>query len=146
MAFKISAVYKSLVRHITDTIEDIRRDGVADLEYWSWDSRGDENEPEFKDLIGLAGWTFTENGGLWVVHAGITISTINDAHLFREAEIIDAVHDRFGEECIVPMRDTDTGEVYTHLVVKAFEMLPSGNAEKRNYRPIGLELRRTDNA
>lgn len=146
MPFSISAIYKSLVRHVLDTVEDVRDQGIAELEYWAWDSRGDENEPEAKDLIGIAGWTFTENGGLWVIHAGITISTINDENLFREAEIIDAIHNRFGEECLIPMRDPQTGQEYTQLVVKGFEMLPSGNSSKRNYRPIGLQLRRTDNA
>ena len=146
MAFYVSNIYKSLVRHLTDTVDAIKKSGVAPgIEYYSWDSRGEENELPNVDLIGLAGWTLHENPGLWLIHAGISISTINDDHLFREASIIDAIHERWGEECAIPMRD-DTGAEYTQLVVKEFEMLPSGQSELRNYRGIGLELKRTANA
>lgn len=141
MSFRVSNIYKSLVRHLVDTIEHARPVSPS-LRYYSWDSRGEENELEAVDLVGLAGWTFKENRGLWQIHCGITLSTINDENLLREAEIIDAIHDRWGEESPVAMRD-DTGAEYTQLIVKDFEMLPAGTSEKRNYRPLGLELLRT---
>lgn len=145
-AFKISNIYKSLVRHIVDAIEDVRRSELSpNVEYYPWDSRGDEAEMPNADLIGLAGWSFSENRGLWEIHCGITISTFNDENLFREVALIDMIHDRFGEEMTVPMRDDD-GFEYTQLVVKEFDMLPAGQSEKRNYRPIGLTLRRTSSA
>lgn len=143
MAFKISNIYKSIVKHLVDTIaEAVGEDISDDLAYYPWDSHGDEAELPPSDLIGLAGWSFQENKGLWEIHCGITISTLNDENLFREVALVDAIHDRFGEECSIPMRD-DTGAEYTQLVVKEFEMLPAGQSEKRNYRPIGLTLRRT---
>jgi hypothetical protein len=146
VAFQISSIYKSLVRHIQDTIENIQTSGVSpDLTYHAFDSRGEDAELVSNDLIGLAGWAFEENGGLWEIRAGITISTINDENLFREIEIVDAIHDMFGEDCTIPMRDPRTGEEYTQLVVTEFEMMPAGQSEKRNYRPIGLSLRRTSN-
>lgn len=146
MIFRVSNIYKSLVRHLVDTIDVIKANNVSPgLDYYAWDMRDDKAELGGRDLIGLAGWTFRENRGLWVVHAGITISTINDENLFREAAIIDAIHDMWGEEMPVPMRD-DNGDEYTQLVVKEFEMMPAGTSEKRNYRPIGLELLRTSNA
>jgi hypothetical protein len=123
-SFKVSNIYKSIVRHLVDTIDVVKLSGVSSqLEYYAWDSRGDEAELEAKDLIGLAGWTFKENGGLWQVYAGI---------------------DAFCEECKIPMRN-DAGAEYTQLVVKEFAMLASGQSEKRNFRPIGLELLRTSN-
>jgi len=146
MSFRISNVGKSLMRHLMDTIDAVKAADVSPgLEYYAWDSRSDEAELSEVDLIGLAGWTFKENRGLWDVYAGITISTINDENLFREMAIIDAVHDMFGDDCVIPMRD-DNGDEYTQLVVHEFEMLPAGNSEKRNYRPIGLQLKRTSNA
>jgi hypothetical protein len=146
VAFQISAIYKSLVRHVVDCADEIKARGISpDLSYHAFDSRGEEAELATNDLIGLAGWSFNENKGLWLIHAGITVSTINDENLFREIAIVDLIHDFFGEESLVPMRDPETGEEYTQLVVKEFEMMPAGQSEKRNYRPIGLELKRTSN-
>lgn len=143
MTFKVSNIYKSLVRHCVDTVQSIRDNGVSvNVEYYAWDSRGDDAEMVAADLLGLAGWTFKENGGLWEVYVGLTVSTINDENLLREAAIIDAIHELWGEESVVPMRDDD-GDAYSMLVVKEFEMLPAGQSEKRNYRPIGLSLKRT---
>lgn len=146
MAFQISSIYKSLVRHVMDAVDGIRDAGISpDLSYYAFDSRGEQAELETVDLIGLAGWSFNENRGLWLIRAGINISTLNDENLFREIAIIDAIHDAFGEDCTVPMRHPETGEEYTQLVVKEFELMPASYSEKRNYRPIGLELLRTSN-
>lgn len=146
MAFQISAVYKSLIRHLMDCIDTIKDKGISpNLTYYAFDSRGEKAELEPDDLIGLAGWSFEENGGLWIVRCGIHISTINDENLFREVAFMDEIHDFFGEDLTVPMRDPETGEEYTQLVVKAFEVMPASFSEKRNYRPIGIELRRTSN-
>lgn len=129
-----------------DGVDEIRENGISpELDYFAFDSRGEQAELEPHDLLGLAGWSFNENRGLWVIRAGINISTINDINLFREIEIIDALHDLFGEGCTVPMRDPVTGDEYTQLVVSEFDLMPASYSEKRNYRPIGLELRRTSN-
>lgn len=144
MTFRVSNIYKSILRHLNDTIDAIRQEVSPGVAYYAWDSRNDEAQLLETDLIGLAGWTFQENRGLWLIHAGITISTVNDENLFREQAIVDAIHDAFGEESLIPMRD-DTGAEYTQLVVKEFSMLSAGMSEKRNYRPIGLELKRTSN-
>lgn len=147
MAFKISHIYKSVVRHVMDAVDNIRTDGLsADLQYFAFDTRGEKAELEHTDLLGVAGWAFDENKGLWLIRCGLNISTINDENLFREMDIIDSLHDYFGEECSIPMRDGDTGEEYTQLVVNHFEMMPPLQSEKRNYRPIGLELLRTSNS
>lgn len=145
MSFKVSNVYKSLVRHLIDTIDEIKASGVSpDLTYYAWDSRGDDSELPSCDLIGLAGWTFTENRGLWQVSCGMTISTYNDENLFREIEIVDEIHERWGELCVIPLRD-DAGSEFSQLMVQEFEMLPAGLSERRNFRPIGLTLMRTAN-
>jgi hypothetical protein len=141
VAFKISNIYKSLIKHVLDTIE-LTKGISPELEYFAWDSSDDTAELPAKDLIGLAGWTFSENRGLWEIHCGITLSTLNDENLFREIELIDVIHDMWGEECPVPLRDDDGNEI-AQLVVKEFDLLTAGKSEKRNYRPIGLTLRRT---
>lgn len=143
MAFGLINIYQSLVRHVVDTVDYIRDTGVSsDIEYHDWDSRGDEAELPNVDLIGLAGWTFREDKGLWLVHAGVTISTINDDNLFREIRIADSIHDMWGEGKTVRLLDND-GEEQSQLVVNDFELMAAGQSEKRNYRPIGLELLRT---
>lgn len=146
MAFKISNIYASLLKHLVASIDKAVADGVsADLQYYAWDSRGDAAELPETDLIGLAGWSFGENRGLWEIHCGITISTLSDENLFREVALVDVIHELWGEEAIIPMLDDD-GNEYTQLVVKEFDMLAAGQSEKRNFRPIGLTLRRTSNA
>lgn len=143
--FKISNVGRSLMRVVMDVIDDCKASGVSpDLTYYAWDSRGDEAELPTEDLIGLGGWTFKENSGLWQVFMGITLSTYNDENLFREMQIIDAIHDRLGENLTLPLFDDD-GNEYTQLVVIEFDMMAAGYSEKRNFRPIALELKRTAN-
>lgn len=143
MTLRISNIYKSLVRHTVDTVAAIQREGVSvELAYHDWDERGDATELPPHDLLGLAGWTFSENNGLWIIHCGLTISTVNDDNLLREVGIIDVIHDIWGEKCVIPLRD-DTGEEVDQLVVEEFELMVSGQSERRNYRPIGLVIRRT---
>lgn len=143
--FDLESLYKSLIRKVQDTIDVIKAQGISEnLTYYSWDSRGEVAEAEHADLIGLAGWSFRENGGLWEVRSGLTLSTYNDINLFREIRILNVIHDLWGEGCKVPMVDKDTGEEFTEMVVSDFDMLPGGaGAERRNYRPIGIELLRT---
>lgn len=143
--FKISNVGRSLMRAVVDVIDDCIASGVSpNLTYYAWDSRGDEAELPTEDLIGLSGWTFKENNGLWDVFMGITLSTYADENLFREMQIIDMIHDRLGERQTVPLFDDD-GNEYTQLGVFDFEMMPAGHSEKRNFRPIAMELKRTAN-
>jgi hypothetical protein len=143
MSFGLSNIYKSLVRHLVDTVAEIERSGASpDIEYYPWDSRGDQSELPTKDLIGLAGWTFKEDKGLWLIHTGITLSTFNDENLFREIAILDVIHDMWGEGQTVLLRDNAGNEI-TQLVVSDFEMMPAGTSEKRNMRPVGIELLRT---
>lgn len=145
--FDLESLYKSLLRHTTETIDRVKTQGISqDIEYYSWDSRGEVSEMDRGDLIGIAGWSFKENGGLWEVRCGLTISTYNDTNLFRELQILNIVHDMWGEGVEIPMINKITGEPFSSMVVSDFDMLPAGQAEKRNYRPVGLELLRTANA
>lgn len=145
--FDLESLYKSLIVHVQKTITAVQDAGISpDLQYYSWDSRGEVAETDHTDLIGLAGWSFRENGGLWEVRSGLTLSTYNDQNLFREIRIMNIIHDMWGEGSKVAMVDKDTGVEFTEMVVSDFDMLPGGgNAERRNYRPIGIELLRTSN-
>lgn len=143
--FDLESLYKSLIRHVQATITAVKAEGIStNLAYYAWDSRGEVSEADHTDLIGLAGWSFKENGGLWEVRSGLTLSTYNDVNLFREIKIMNVIHNFWGEGAKVPMVDKDTGVEFTQMVVSDFDMLPGGGgAEQRNYRPVGIELLRT---
>jgi len=144
MSFDLESLYKSLVKKAQQTIVEIKNAGHStDLQYYSWDSRGEKQELPTTDLLGLAGWAFRENGGLWEVRAGLTLSTINDQHLFREIKMVDVIHNHWGEGKLIPMFNKNNQE-FTVMMVSDFDMMPAGNSEKRNYRPIGVELLRTE--
>lgn len=140
----MSTLYKSLVRSIGDLIEEAKTTtGDAGIEYWSWESRADENDMPTQTLMGLSDYTFRENLGLWEVRCGIVISTYNDRNLHQESEILDIVHTMFGEHKTVDLYD-ELGNVFSQLAVTDFEIMPMGQSELRNYRTVGLELKRVD--
>lgn len=143
MALRVSNIYKSLVRHLVNSIEGMQVVS-PNAQYFAWDTADDVAELPSVDLIGLAGWSFSENRGLWEIHCGITISTMNDENLLREIDLVDIIHEAWGQDCSIPLRDDDGNEV-AQLVVTDFDLLPAGRSEKRNYRPIGLTLRRASN-
>ncbi len=129
MNFDLESLYKSLVRYTQRGVKSILQAGFStDLAYYSWDSRGEVAELDRRDLIGLAGWSFRENGGLWEVRSGLTLSTYNDENLLREIKMLNILHDMWGEGSKVPMVDKNTGIEFTELVVSDFDMMPAGNS------------------
>lgn len=137
-------IYKSLVRAVNDAITVVSERTAEECRYWAFESRADEDKMPTQTVIGLDGFTFHENKGLWMVRCGISLSTYNDRNNHEEAEILDILHELFGYHEKVDLRDPETGEVFSQLVVTEFEIMPMGQSELRNYRTIGLELLRTD--
>lgn len=145
MSRLMSTIYKSLVRSVNDLIKEIQTTtGSSDIGYWSWEARGDEDKLPARTLIGLDGYNFDENKGLWIIRMGITLSSYSDANLLDEADMLDVVHDLFGYEKKVKLRNPDTGAEFSELYVTAFQIMPMGQSELRNYRSVGVELLRTD--
>lgn len=138
-----STIYKSVVRAVNDLIKEIKSTTGQDFRYWDWESRLDEDKMPRECLIGVNGFSFDENLGLWLVRFGITISTVDDANLLLEAEIIDVIHERFGEKQKIALRDPENAEVINELASVAFEVLPMGQTQMRNYRSVGIEVLRT---
>jgi hypothetical protein len=143
MAKLYSTVYKSVVRAVNDLVKDIQTQVEPEARYWSWEDRMDEDKMPRVMLVGVNGFSFDENLGLWLIRFGLTISTVDDANLLQEADIIDMIHDRFGEHQKIALRDPDTGDTTNELVSVHWEVLPMGQTQVRNYRSIGVELRRT---
>jgi hypothetical protein len=139
-----STIYKSVVRAANDLIKDIQATtGDQQIRYWSWENRVDEDKMPRVPLLGVNGFSFDENRGLWLIRFGITISTIDDANLLEEADLIDIVHNHFGEDKKIALRDPESGEITNELISVHFEVLPMGQTQVRNYRALGIELRRT---
>lgn len=146
--FTIESVYKSVILQV----EDIRNQALAmgvceDIEYYAWDSRGQETELPNKDLIGIIGWTYAENEGLPVIQFGILSSLVLDYNQFREVRLMDIIRNKFvgfnGDYKDIALVDGTTGIEYSRLQVSDFEIMPAGRSEIRSTRNVGLEFLRT---
>jgi len=139
----IAPLYKSIVRRTSDLIDEMNATGrYPPLAYQDWESRGDENALPRMTLLGVEAFGFEENRGLWLIRFGLGISSFRDANLLNEVEMISYLQTRMGEGCKVPLLDS-LGLLESELVVTEFQMLPMSASELRNYRTIGIELKRT---
>ena len=149
MAYSLNSLYKSLIVEIQRIIDECLTAGISeDLQYHSWDSRGDITELPDTDLIGLVDWTYAENGGLATITSGLLLSTRNDENLFKEVGILDIIRNHCVESPgkLKSWRILDeNGDEYTQFQVSDFEVLPAGRSELRNTRHVGIELMKTAN-
>lgn len=140
----IEPVYKSIIRKVTDLIETINGEGHFRTLMWhNFEDRNDEAELPRETLVGLDGFSFDENKGLWIIRVALAISSYNDINLLEEIELIDRIHRDFGEGNKVALLDMGSGDEANELVITTFSMLPMGQSEVRNYRTIGLQIMRT---
>lgn len=141
----VSPIYKSVVRHVVDLIEEVNALGLVNPEaqYHNWESRVNEENLPGTTLIGTDGFSFDENNGLWLVRYALAISSYNDADLLNEIDLLDFIHQRMGKGEKVPLREMVAGEEVNELVVSDFRIFPMGQSELRNYRTVGIELART---
>jgi hypothetical protein len=144
MSSPIPAVYKSIIRATSDMIDALNATGLySPIQYHNWESRGEESELPRDTLIGVDGFSFDENNGLWIIRYSLAVSSYRDINLLNEIELIGDIHDRLGQNEKVDLYDLSDGEVNSELVVTTFKMLPMAQSEIRNYRTIGIELNRT---
>lgn len=142
----LSGIYKSLVRSTVDMIAEIKTiTGNQNIQYHDWDSRADENKLPEKTLIGVEGFMFDENRGLWITRFSLALSSHRDANLLNEIEILDIIFERFGEGQKVNLLNPDTGVLISELVSSAFSVSPMAQSPFRNYRTISIEMLRTAN-
>lgn len=140
----LASIYKSIVRNTVDLISDINATmpGV-DLRYQDWESRFDENALPKTNLLGVDGFTWEENEGMWLTRFGLALSSYRDANLLNEIDILDAIHAWTGEGKKVNILNPTTGELVTEMVVAAWQLAPMAQSQFRNYRTMSLELLRT---
>lgn len=140
----ISSIYKSILRSVHDLMEHLNGLGRwSVIGYHDWQERGEEENLPPQPLIGLGEFAFTENDGRWLITVAIGFSTYKDENLHNEIEIISEIQKWFGEGNKVALLDELSGLEYNELVVTAFSVLPMSQSEYRNYRTLGVELKRT---
>lgn len=140
----IEPIYKSIVRWTTDLIEELNATGdYPQLEYHDWENRADENKLPVGALLGIDGFSFDENQGLWIIRTAMALSSHRDQNLINEIEIINAIHRRTGVGEKVPLREMVAGEQVSELKVVDWQLMPMAQSLLRNYRTIGMELHRT---
>lgn len=140
----IPALYKSAVRKVVDLIDELQTTtGNPEIAYHDWESRADENKLPKVTLLGIDGFTFEENRGLWVVRFGIGLSSWQDTNLLNEMEMLGVIHAMTGEGTKFAYLDPETGEELSELVVAAWNLSPMAQTQLRNYRTISIELLRT---
>lgn len=142
----LSSIYKSLIRYVLDVISEINATMPGELvTYQDWENRFDENSLPRNTLLGIDGFNFDENQGLWIVRFGLALSSYRDANLLNEIDILDIIRNRTGEKQKIAMLHPETGEEVTEMVVAAWHLAPMAQSEYRNYRTISIELLRTEN-
>lgn len=147
MSSPYASIYKSIIRSVIDVIEELNADGrFGVVTYHNFEERSKEKEMPPHTLIGTDGFSFDENSGLWMIRLALAVSTFRDFNLMNEVELIEFLHERFGEQKKISLRDPVTGEVYSELRLSQFRVMPMGQSEYRNYRVIGLELQRTSSS
>lgn len=133
------------MRHITDLIDELNSLGVFtdELQWHNFESRNDENTLPATTLIGLDGFSFDENQGFWIIRVALAVSSHRDLNLLDEIELISAIQQRLHEGSKIKLLDMATADENNELVVTNFTMLPMAQSELRNYRTIGMEIKRT---
>ncbi len=140
----IAPIYKSIVRWIGDTVEELSETGgFPPMQYQDWESRGDENKLPEITLVGMDGFSFEENDGLWVIRFALAVSSYRDAGLLNEIELVSELHRRMGQGSKIPLREMDFGEQINELLIADWRLAPMSQSNLRNYRTIGIEALRT---
>lgn len=146
MASPISTIAKSLIRHCSDLIDEINATTTHQLQYWSWETRADEDKLPKATLFGLDNFMFSERSGLWEIDCGLGLSSYQDFNLHNEIELLDPIFDWFHQGSQMPLRNPTTGAEFDQLVVTDFEITPMVQSMLRNYRTVNISLKRTSSA
>ena len=145
MSSPIPAVYKSIIRAVSDAIDVINADPLypTPVEYHNWEERTPETQLPQTTLIGTDGFGFDPNEGRWIIRFALAVSSYRDANMLTEVELIGKLDDIFGEGKKINLLSLSDGAIASELLVTQFRVMPMSQSELRNYRTIGMELFRT---
>lgn len=146
MASPISAIGKSLIRHAVDLVTEINATTQHQVQYWSWETRAEEDKLPKETLFGLDDFAFRENQGLWEIQCGFGLSSYQDPNLLGELDLLDILFDGCHEGSKVILLDPVDGSEIDQLVITDFEITPMVQSMHRNYRTLNISLKRTSTA
>lgn len=115
------------------------------MAYNNWEERAAEASLPAITLLGMEGFSFKENSGRWLINFGLGLSSYKDMNLLLEIEILDWLQREMGEGKKIKLLDMNDGTEVSELVVTDFAIIPMSQSEQRNYRTIGMEIKRTEN-
>lgn len=142
----ISGIYKSILKSTNALVTEIKTTMPnPTLQYWGWEQRLEEQDLPKVDLIGMDGYSFEENRGLWTIRYAIGVSSYRDPNLLEESEMLDIIHERTGEGKKIALLDATTGAQISEMVTAHWQLMPMSSSELRNYRMVAIELLRTSN-
>lgn len=148
MPSPISTIGKSLIRHANDLVDEINATNLnqSSVQYWSWETRSEEDKLPKTTLFGLDDFSFMDNTGLWHITCGFGLSSYQDPNLHNELEMLDIIYDKCSQGKKITLLDPLFGDELDQLVVVEFEITPMVQSQLRNYRTVNLALRRTSSA
>lgn len=119
----------STVRMIIDGMKEI----APTADYYDWDAHAEGFELPNKDLIGLVGFSCTENDQFHDITFGIGIMVIDDPGLGRSTDYVDFFYRRLAAHRKFPMFNPD-GSV-TGFEAVCFDGTSASPMSRVDYRP-----------
>lgn len=112
------------------------------LKLYKFDAHAENKELPKTDLVGPAGFSLMNSGGLITVTTQFLISTLDDKNLFRLDDLIDLLADRLIPEDRFDLIDRRNGDRLGNIVVaEDVEIFPIERAENRPVKGIGVTLK-----
>ncbi|MDH7796430.1 MULTISPECIES: hypothetical protein [unclassified Beijerinckia] len=122
----------SLIRAVMDAVSGLQNPTGNPLEYIDWDGHTDFQKLPASDLIGISGFGMTENGGLYDIVFGISVSTINDPNMFRTTDFVDVLLKRLKGGMQFDLLDANADKIGVATMVEGTSAMPVVRAEVRN--------------
>ncbi|PZP71769.1 hypothetical protein [Methylorubrum populi] len=119
----------STIRMITDTIQP----WGAQLLYTDWDAHAESFQLPGIDLVGLVGFSCSENDTFHDITFGIAVMVLDDPHLERATDYIDTFYKRLAAQSRYPMFNPDGTETGFEAVI--FEGTSVSPMTRVDYRP-----------
>lgn len=127
-------LFKSTVRMLMDTIDEIKASGVSDLMFMNMDAHAEIAEWPNQDILGLAQFGMRFDNQMVEVDVALGVSPWQDTHLFRHTLIMNRLVNKVVPTTSHPVYHADTGEKLGFMVVQNGSMVKG--MERTESRPL----------
>lgn len=103
-------LFKSTVRIVTDTIQELKDAGITDAKFINIDAMAEIAEWENIDLIGIAQFSITFDEHFIDVTCAFGVSPYQDKQLLRHTTIVDRLVEKLKPMQTHPVYHADSGE------------------------------------